>query len=72
MSLILFFYFQLFDTLIVVLSLGVEVAFFLVHEKLLCYSPATEAATFVVAFRLWRIPRACNGMDCVFFYDFQH
>lgn len=51
---------QLFDTFIVLLSLGIEIAFFLVHEKLLCYSPVTEAATFVVVLRLWRLPRACN------------
>ncbi|XP_045216234.2 uncharacterized protein LOC123566324 [Mercenaria mercenaria] len=51
---------QMFDMLIVLLSLGVEIGFFLVHEKLVCYSSATEAATFVIVLRLWRIPRACN------------
>ncbi|KAL4227533.1 Voltage-gated hydrogen channel 1 [Mactra antiquata] len=51
---------QIFDLFIVILSIGVEISFFLIHKKLYCFQPATEAATFIIIFRLWRIPRACN------------
>lgn len=53
-------FWQVFDMLVVLLSLAAEIAFFLQHEKLLCYHMATEGATFVIVLRLWRIPRACD------------
>ena len=52
---------QMFDMLIVLLSLGAEIAFLIEHEELLCYHEATVAVKFIIVLRLWRIPRACDS-----------
>lgn len=51
---------QVFDVLVVLLSIAIEIAYYLEHEPLVCYHPATEVAGYIIIFRLWRIPRTCN------------
>ena len=53
--------FQLFDALVVMLSLAAEIVLFLLHDKLLCYHVATEAVAFIVILRLWKLPRTCDS-----------
>ncbi|XP_052793129.1 uncharacterized protein LOC128227011 isoform X2 [Mya arenaria] len=51
---------QVFDGIIVVCSLGAEAVLFVLHDQLLCYHVAVEAAALLVLLRLWRLPRTCN------------
>ncbi|KAL3866354.1 hypothetical protein ACJMK2_043659 [Sinanodonta woodiana] len=41
-------------------SLGLEILFYILHDKLLNCYPEVELACLIILFRLWRIPRACN------------
>ncbi|WAR01014.1 hypothetical protein MAR_025386 [Mya arenaria] len=51
---------SVFDGIIVVCSLGAEAVLFVLHDQLLCYHVAVEAAALLVLLRLWRLPRTCN------------
>ena len=47
--------------LVVVVSLTVEIAYYIEHDPLVCYHPVTEVAGYIIVFRFWRIPRVCNS-----------
>lgn len=51
---------QVFDLLVVLLSFAIELAYYIEHDPLVCFHPATEVAGYIIVFRLWRIPRTCN------------
>ncbi|KAK3586667.1 hypothetical protein CHS0354_001278 [Potamilus streckersoni] len=51
---------QIVDLLVVMASLGLEILFYVMHDKLLNCHPEIVLAGLIVLFRLWRIPRACN------------
>ncbi|OWF54068.1 uncharacterized protein LOC110445651 [Mizuhopecten yessoensis] len=54
------------DSLIVVVLVAMEILFTLFWDDVLCYHPAVEAATYIVFFRLCRVPRACTVSKRVF------
>ncbi|XP_033750172.1 uncharacterized protein LOC117334586 [Pecten maximus] len=57
---------QIGDSLIVVVLVTMEILFTLFWDEVLCYHPAIEAATYIVLFRLCRVPRACTVSKRVF------
>ncbi|XP_060063735.1 uncharacterized protein LOC132544185 [Ylistrum balloti] len=57
---------QICDSLIVVSLLAMEILFTLFWDDVLCHHPAVEAATYIVLFRLCRVPRACTVSKRVF------
>lgn len=57
---------QIGDSLVVVVLVTMEILFTLFWDEVLCYHPAVEAATYIVFFRLCRVPRACTVSKRVF------